>query len=241
MKDLCDWNTAELDDDHKVTNARPLAEERTVAQPPKIKSFHRRNRGPEAVLLSEPKPVDPPATLATTHSMSAKTPDAVLEEDLTPSVSRSPLWSRVRTIKVDPDLAVRRGLPMVDRFRDTESAKAIDLLRTRMLHTLRAQGWRRVAIAAPTSGCGATWVTTNLAQGLARIPNSRTIVMDLNFRKPGVAQALALPVQGDMAGFLTGRLPAHRHLLRLTDGLAVGLNGASNAVGSEVLHKLTAA
>lgn len=241
MKDLCDWNTAELGDGDKVEHVRPLTEERTVAQPPKIKSFHRRNREIETVLVTEPKPVDPPATLAATHSMPAEKPEAVLEKEPTPSVSRSPLWSRVRTIKVDTDLAMRRGLPMVDRFRDTESAKAIDLLRTRMLHTLRAQGWRRVAIAAPTSGCGATWVTTNLAQGLARIPNSRTIVMDLNFRKPGVAQALALPVQGDMAGFLSGRLPGHRHLLRLTDGLAVGLNGASTAVGSEVLHNPTAA
>ena len=153
-----------------------------------------------------------------------------------------PVWRRLRRVNVDSEQVVKRRLPLVDRFRDTASSGAIDQLRTRLLQTLRAQGWRRVAIASPTGGCGATLTTVNLAQSLSRIPNLRTVVMDMNFRKPGVASALALPHGGDMRGFLAGRVPTQRHLLRLSDGLAVGLNSENGQKdAAEIMHNPTTA
>lgn len=234
MKDLCDLNIVEQGVGQDVQSARLALEVSPVTRSTKIKSFHRRNR--DVVATAE------------AHSVQARVePTQAVVSDDTGTIApksypepQTPLWSRLNSVSINTDHAIGNGLPLVDRFRDTESAKAIDLLRTRLLHTLRAQGWRRVAIASPTGGCGATWTTVNLAQGLARVPNSRSIVMDMNFRNPGVAKALALSVEGDMAGFLSGRLPAHRHLLRLNDGLAVGLNGTGQATGSEVLQNPTA-
>lgn len=232
MKDLCNLTNSKQDADQNLLVTQPNIGGVAVSETTKIKSFHR--RGVRVVTHEQ----------TTTHPVpDARQTDRGEVSDGSAAGGQgdqAPLWKRLTSINIDAEKAVQRGLPLVDRFRDTESAKAIDLLRTRLLHTLRAKGWRRVAIASPTAGCGATWMTVNLAQGLARVPNSRTIVMDINFRRPGVAQALELPADGDMASFLAGRLPAHRHLLRLTEGLAVGLNASSNVVGSEVLHNPTA-
>ncbi len=238
MKDLCELGISNHIDEQQEPDARPSLEGSLMSETKKIKSFHRRGRAPQTVPTG-PIAVEPPAMAI------ERTPEVLLEPEAKlpardPSEdARTPVWSRLRVGKIDAAQVVRRALPLVDRFRDTESAKAIDLLRTRLLHTLRAQGWRRVAIAAPTSGCGATWMTVNLAQGLARVPNSRTIVMDMNFRKPNVAGALALSDDGDMVGFLSGRVPAHRHLMRLSDGLSVGLNRAGKVSGSEILQNPT--
>ncbi|WP_245227087.1 CpsD/CapB family tyrosine-protein kinase [Parasedimentitalea maritima] len=126
--------------------------------------------------------------------------------------------------------------PLVNFFRDDPAAKAFDLLRTRLLHTLKANGWKRVAIAAPTSGAGATFTAVNLALSLARVPHSRTILMDLNHRHPGLATALKLDQPGDMAGFLTGEVAMEEHLIRPAETLALGLTEAPDRNAAEILH-----
>jgi protein-tyrosine kinase len=126
--------------------------------------------------------------------------------------------------------------PLVNFFRADPAARAFDVLRTRLLQTLRSNGWRRIAIAAPTQGCGSTFTAVNLAQSLARIPGSRTILMDLNQRTPGVAAALGVQGSGDMRGFLNGRVALSRHLVRTGDTLALGLANGVGENTAELLH-----
>lgn len=121
--------------------------------------------------------------------------------------------------------------PLVNFFRETPTARAFDVLRTRLLQTLKHEGWRRVAIVAPTSGCGATFTATNLALSLARVPDSRTVLMDMNMRDPGVKAALDIAAEGHQQDFLDGKIDLQDHLVRCSDTLAVGLadTGSSNA------------
>ena len=147
-----------------------------------------------------------------------------------------PLWDRLPQIPFDPDHPVGTAVPLVSTCRSAPAARAFDLLRTRLLQTLKARGWRCIAICAPTSGCGATFTAVNLALSLARVPSSRTLLMDLNFRAPGVGSALGLNAEGDMAGFLAGDIPAEDALLRPLDTLAVGLNTVCDENAAEILH-----
>ncbi len=177
--------------------------------------------------------IEPPSTIPSKPARE----DRLLVEPAPQLPSRiAPLWDRIPRISIDVKTARKRRMPWVDLFRASDSAKAVDLLRTRLLHTLRAQGWKRVAIASPTSGGGATFSTINLAQSLARVPDSRTLVMDMNFRTPGVAQALGMSATGDMAELLQGKTRPQDHLLRVANGLAVGLNGAKRTDAAEILH-----
>ena len=126
--------------------------------------------------------------------------------------------------------------PLVNFFRDDPAAKGFDLLRTRLLHTLKAHDWKRVAVAAPTTGAGTTFTAVNLALSLARIPHSRTILMDLNHRNPGVAEALKMDQPGNMSGFLTGEVVMEDHLIRPAETLALGLTDAPDRNAAEILH-----
>ncbi|WP_255731554.1 exopolysaccharide biosynthesis protein [Phaeobacter sp. B1627] len=148
----------------------------------------------------------------------------------------------MRRVEVTGLAQSRKRLPLVDLFRTSPTARAFDLLRTRLLHTLRERGWKRVGICAPTSGCGASFTAANLALSLSRVAGSRTLLMDLNLRNPGIARAMGLErtalYTGDMQGFLRGDIRLEDHLLAASDSLALGLSSSICANASEILHEM---
>ena len=119
---------------------------------------------------------------------------------------------------------------------DKAVLRVIDDLRTQLLQTLQSEVWNRIAITSPTSGCGATFTAINLALSISRIPESRTILMDLNQRNPSISRELDVRGPGDMYRFLSGQVTAEDHLVRCSETLALGLNRARPVNPSEVLH-----
>lgn len=156
-------------------------------------------------------------------------------------VSPSENWAGLKVIQPRARKTKLGGAPMAHLYRDGPVARAFDLLRTRLMHTLRQNGWSRIAIAAPTRGCGATFTAVNLAMSLARVPNSRSILMDLNQRNPGVADALNIRSVGEIRHFLGGRVPLSQQIVRLSDTLAVGLNTVPFEDSADILHDRTTA
>lgn len=131
---------------------------------------------------------------------------------------------------------VARKMLLADFFRPDPARSAFDLLRTRLLQSLRSRGWNRIAIAAPSSGCGTTFTAVNLAQSIARVPGSRTVLMDMNQRNPGIATALDMARHGDLRDFLAGRIGIDHHLVRTGDTLAVGQAQKNESGAAEVFH-----
>ncbi|MFW8595349.1 exopolysaccharide biosynthesis protein [Cribrihabitans neustonicus] len=211
-----------------------------------FKAFHRRGRPapdarpgnerdgaelPAGQSCPEPSEVAPAAAFAAEPQLPAHLPELW---------ERIPLAASAVTSASGAQNAVR--LPLVSRFRQDPAVKAFDLLRTRLLHTLKARGWKRVAVTAPASSCGTTFSAVNLALSLARVPGSRTLLMDMNFRRPGLAAALGIAPEGtvaqgwNQAAFLAGRTAAEAHLRRPLPGLAVGLNSHPGLDAAEILH-----
>ncbi|WP_336427255.1 CpsD/CapB family tyrosine-protein kinase [Roseovarius sp. E0-M6] len=127
----------------------------------------------------------------------------------------------------------------VQRFvagEDDRVIRVIDDLRTQLLRSLESETWKRIAITAPSVGCGATFTALNLALSMSRIPEFRTVLMDMNQRDPAIARALNLRGRSDIGKFLTGEVPAREHLLRFSDTLALGLNTERPLNPSERLH-----
>jgi len=146
------------------------------------------------------------------------------------------MWDALDLVVPDARPHARPGAPLVDDHRDHPASKAFDLLRTRLVQALRQQGWTRIAIAAPTTGCGATFTAVNLALSLARVPGSRSVLIDLNQRKPGVAQAMGFDGDWPIQEFLSGRCLMEEHMIRCSDTLALALNTEVNQNASEQLH-----
>lgn len=100
-------------------------------------------------------------------------------------------------------------------------ALSFDVLRTRMLQQMRANGWSRVAITSPGTGCGKSMLALNLAFSLARQPEQRTIVIEADLRRPTLARNLGLQASHDVSRVLAGLAPFSEHAVRIGDNLAI--------------------
>lgn len=160
---------------------------------------------------------------------------------LTPSTSRSivdpnaPRWQDLQMANPGKKRADHGAMPVVDSHRNSPTVRAFDLLRTRLRQTAQEMGWRNIGISAPTSGCGNTFTTVNLALSLSRIPGSRTVLMDMNLRNPGVARAFDIYAPSNLRDLLDGSIPLQQHLLRVGDTLALGLNDSPDENAAETL------
>jgi capsular exopolysaccharide synthesis family protein len=122
------------------------------------------------------------------------------------------------------------------------AATPFDVIRTRLLHQMRAQGWKRLAITSPDPACGKTMMCLNLAFSLARQPDIRTLVMDLDLRRPSMNRTLELHSRHQFSKVLEGKADAAEHIGRFMGlNLAIGTNHQSVRNSAELLHSPTAA
>ena len=67
---------------------------------------------------------------------------------------------------------------------------SFDMLRTQVVHTMDLKGWKILGVTSPTPGCGKTTTAVNLAVSIARQPERSVLLVDLDLRKPQVANCL---------------------------------------------------
>jgi Mrp family chromosome partitioning ATPase len=150
---------------------------------------------------------------------------------------RVPRWQDLPIATPGPN----GDMPLVDDHRNSAAARAFDLLRTRLRQTTLEHGWVNIAITAPTSGCGNSFSATNLALSLSRVPGSRTVLMDMNLRNPGLARAFDMDAPGAMSDLLGGRTSLGQQMVRVSDTLALGLNNQVEVNAAEILQDSTTA
>jgi protein-tyrosine kinase len=84
---------------------------------------------------------------------------------------------------------------------------SFDMLRTQVLQSMDAKGWRFLGITSPTSNCGKTVTAVNLALSIGRQPERSVLLLDLDLRKPHVAKSLGLKPKNGVLGVLENRSP----------------------------------
>jgi Mrp family chromosome partitioning ATPase len=99
-----------------------------------------------------------------------------------------------------------------------------DVLRTRLLKVFRDNGWSRLAITSPTKGCGKTFVSANLALSLARQPEIRTVLIDMDLKIPDIARTIGLTAPHSIVRYLTDQTGPGAYFQRVGRNLALGLN-----------------
>lgn len=146
-------------------------------------------------------------------------------------------WDSLTAVKLDGDHLVGNGLfpGGVADAANGLAARAFDTLRTRLLQTMAERGWTRLAITSPTHGCGKTLVAANLALGLARRAHSRTVLVDLDLRRPSLADMLGVADVPPLSEFLSGDQPLESHFRRFGQTLALGLNSQPVTRASDLL------
>ena len=99
-------------------------------------------------------------------------------------------------------------------------ATPFDVLRTNIVLQMRKNGWKRLAITSPSPGCGKTTTSCNLIVGLSRQPDIRSILFELDLRRPAVAKMLTARPPFDITRMLTGDVSFEDQALRLRDNTA---------------------
>lgn len=144
------------------------------------------------------------------------------------------VWESLNAIGLNGDHLAGNGL-----FTNPEQSlagTAFDILRTRIAQAMAERGWRRIGITSPTHGCGKSFTAANLAMALARRPGSRTVLVDLDLRRPNLHSLFGVTPAGALRDFLDGSQPMESLFVRVGRTLAIGFNGEAVPEAGDILH-----
>lgn len=150
-----------------------------------------------------------------------------------PGAGVAEAWAALPSFTPDP-----RRLVEAHVVTQTGGAEAspFDALRTRVLQQMRAQGWRRLAITSPGPACGKSTLALNLAFSLARQPDLRVILAEVDLRRPSLSRILGQRPSQSFADVLRGTQPFADQALRVGDNLAIALSPVPVQSPAELLH-----
>jgi capsular exopolysaccharide synthesis family protein len=98
-----------------------------------------------------------------------------------------------------------------------------------------------MAITSPNAGAGKTMTCVNLAFSLARQPEQRTMLIEMDLRRPSMAQVLGVQGAQQFSDALSGRTPTEEHMVRYGENLAFALNQTVARNPAELLQGAGAA
>ena len=76
------------------------------------------------------------------------------------------------------------------------------MLRTRVLQTLRNNGWNTLAVTGPASGCGKSLTAINLAISLAMDISHTVLLVDLDLRNPAIHHYFGFQPEKGLSDYL---------------------------------------
>ena len=145
-----------------------------------------------------------------------------------------PVWEGLPSFS--PDAEQMRRERIVSFARDDPAYMTFDMMRTKILRMMADKGWTSFAITSPTADCGKTMVALNLAFSLAQKTDGRTVLVDLDLRRPSVARTLGLREAHSMESFLQGASGASENFVRCGDNLAIGAGAKFVRNSAELLQ-----
>jgi protein-tyrosine kinase len=101
-----------------------------------------------------------------------------------------PVYARTRIIPVSRDELIKKRIVALDQHSGVSDQ--FKLLRTRVFHRSRVQGWNTIQVSGFNKGEGKTLVAANLAVCIAQDARQTTLLVDLDLRSPSLHQLLGL-------------------------------------------------
>jgi protein-tyrosine kinase len=141
-------------------------------------------------------------------------------------------WAMLDQFKPEPRVLARNRLVA---FESGSDSICYDVLRTNILRQMRAKGWKRLAITSPTPACGKTTTCLNLGFSLSRLRDLRSMVVEIDLRRPSMRSALKLKQRHMFASVLAGEGKAADNLVAYGKTLAFGTNHAPVKNSAELL------
>ena len=149
------------------------------------------------------------------------------------AVALASRWQTIPTFSPAPALMARGH---VVTFTGAPEAVHFDVMRTRLLQMMRANGWKRVAITSPGPACGKSTLALNLAFSLGRQPNVRTLLLEMDLRRPTLGRVLGLRNKNQFASVLEGIGSLPENAVRYGENLAIATQSGPARRPAELLH-----
>ncbi len=150
---------------------------------------------------------------------------AAQQQGVPADLSTGVRYTMTKMVEVSPktllDNRIIAALPE-HKFKD-----AYRMMRTRVLQTMRNNGWTSVAVTGPASGCGKTLTAINLAVSLAMEVTHTVLLVDLDLRRPTVHKYFGYEPELGLSDYLTGDIPLHQLLFTPSIDRLVVLPGRS--------------
>jgi protein-tyrosine kinase len=100
----------------------------------------------------------------------------------------------------------------------TPAGRYYDMLRAQVLQEMDKNSWQFLAVTSPTGASGKTVTACNLAMSVARLPERSVLLVDLDMRKPKVADYLGLKGDSGVVSVLNGRMTLGSTLIEASIG-----------------------
>lgn len=117
-------------------------------------------------------------------------------------------------VKLDDEVLEQNRI-IAHRTRDARADK-FRILRTQVLQKMQAQGLKTLGITSPNYGDGKTTIALNLALSIAHDVNQTVLLVDLDLRKPSIAQYLGLKPSLGLSDHFMQDSPIADCLMRLS-------------------------
>jgi Mrp family chromosome partitioning ATPase len=164
--------------------------------------------------------------------------DRVMEQavEARARLARENVWANLPELRLSPQTVEDNRIVTISRSDPAHAA--FDMIRTRILQSMRQNGWTTVAITSPTPNCGKSLVAANLAFSLANQKDCRTVLVDLDLKQPGIDKLIGMRDAPSMETFLKGDSDLTDVFRRYDKNLAIGANKWPVKYSSELLQSL---
>lgn len=130
------------------------------------------------------------------------------------------VWDQMQVMEPDNSVLVNHRVLTLNV---NPEANPLDVLRTKIWLMMRENGWTRLAITSPDKSCGKTTIACNLAAGFSRQQEVRSMLFDLDMRRPAVAKVMGQKPAHDICDILTGVVAPEDQMLRLRRNVAFSM------------------
>ncbi|MEM1159328.1 MAG: CpsD/CapB family tyrosine-protein kinase [Pseudomonadota bacterium] len=135
-------------------------------------------------------------------------------------------WETLKRIELSPKELSKHRIVSQQAAR---SSSNFDVLRTKALLQMQQNGWSRLAITSPGSGSGKSTIACNLALGLGRQSNLRTMLFDFDLGDPSVHRFFGIEHPHTLSQVLSGEVAFADHALRVSENVAVVISPVREA------------
>jgi protein-tyrosine kinase len=132
------------------------------------------------------------------ESTSSNLPPSALHDGTWPI----PVDAQIRRVRLEEAHLERMRIVAHTASPESES---FDMLRTHVLQEMEKNSWQFLAVTSPTAGCGKSTIACNLAMSVARLSDRAALLVDLDFRRPSVAEFFGVRCETGIADVLDGK------------------------------------